>query len=75
MPYSLRKVPRKNCYRVTNKRSKKVFAKCTTKERGQKQLRLLRAIQNNKNFVPRGKIGGKRRSNTSAKNKTRKTNV
>jgi hypothetical protein len=52
-----------------------VFAKCTTKERGQKQLRLLRAIQNNKNFVPRGKMGGKSRSNTSAKNKTRKTNV
>ena len=52
MPYRLRKVSGKNCYRVLNKRSKKVFAKCTSRVKANKQLRLLRAIENNKNFVP-----------------------
>ena len=41
MPYRLRKVSGKNCYRVANKRTKKVFAKCTTRARANKQLRLL----------------------------------
>ena len=52
MPYSIRKVPKKPCYRVYNKKSKKVFAKCSTRENAQKQLRLLRALEFNKNFVP-----------------------
>ena len=51
MPYTMRKVPRKNCYRVKNRKSRKVFSKCTTKENATKQLRLLRAIQYNKDFV------------------------
>ena len=52
MPYSIRKVPKKPCYRVYNKKSKKVFAKCSTRENAKKQLRLLRALEFNKNFVP-----------------------
>ena len=52
MPYRLRKVSGKKCYRITNKKTKKVFAKCTTRAKAIRQLRLLRAIQNNKNFVP-----------------------
>jgi hypothetical protein len=52
MPYSIRKVPKKPCYRVYNKKSKKVFAKCSTRENAQKQVRLLRALEFNKNFVP-----------------------
>jgi hypothetical protein len=52
MPYRLRKVSGKKCYRVSNKRNKKVFAKCTTRKNALKQLRLLRAIENNKNFIP-----------------------
>lgn len=63
MPYTMRKVPGKNCYRVTktNKTrksksaSRRVFAKCSTKTNAVKQLRLLRAIQYNKNFVLRKK--------------------
>ena len=47
-----RKVRGKSCYRVSNKINKKVFAKCTTKKNAIKQMRLLRAIQNNKNFKP-----------------------
>ena len=53
MPYTLRKVRGKSCYRVSNRKTKRVFAKCSTKSRAKKQLNLLKAIQNNKNFVPR----------------------
>ena len=52
MPYSYRKVRGKSCYKVYNKRSKKVFSKCSTEANALKQMRLLRAIENNKKFVP-----------------------
>jgi hypothetical protein len=71
MPYQTRKIRGKNCYRVTKKsgknnrkslnknnksfKNKTVFSKCTTKEKADKQLRLLRALQYNKNFVFRPK--------------------
>lgn len=55
MPYSVRKVPNKKCYRVSNKKTKKVFSKCTSKKNAKKQMRLLRAIENNKNFIPNGR--------------------
>ena len=61
MPYTIRKVPRKNCYRVSKKYTKKskqakrgtrkVFAKCATRENAVKQMRLLRALEYNKNFT------------------------
>jgi hypothetical protein len=50
MPYRLRKVRGKKCYSVSNKRTKRVFSKCTTKNNAKKQLRLLRAIIYNKSF-------------------------
>jgi hypothetical protein len=52
MPHIMRKVKGKNCYSVSNKKTKKVFAKCTSKKNAIRQMRLLRAIENNKNFVP-----------------------
>jgi hypothetical protein len=63
MPYQSRKVRGKNCYKVfknVNKKTRKgtlrktqrVFAKCATAENAKKQMNLLRAIENNKNFVP-----------------------
>jgi len=52
MPYVLRKVKNKTCYSVFNKKTKRRFSKCTTKKNAQKQMRLLRAVQFNKNFVP-----------------------
>jgi hypothetical protein len=55
MPYRTRKVPNKKCYKVYNGKTKKVFAKCATKTNALKQLRLLRAIEFNKNFVPNNK--------------------
>jgi hypothetical protein len=63
MPYKTRKVANKRCYRVYNAKTRRVFAKCATAENAQKQLRLLRAIENNKNFVPNGRVRrGLRRS-------------
>jgi len=53
----MRKVSGKKCYRIMNTKTRKVFSKCTSKKKGKKQLRLLRAIQYNKDFVliPRAK--------------------
>ena len=53
MPYALRKVRGKDCYKVYNRKTKRVFAKCSTKLNATKQLRLLRAIHYNPKFVPR----------------------
>lgn len=52
MPYKTRKVRGKNCYKVYKPKDGKVFAKCTTKDKAKRQIRLLRAIQNNKTFRP-----------------------
>jgi hypothetical protein len=45
MPYTYRKVYRKKCYKVSNRLSKRVFSKCTTKKKALKQLRLLRYLE------------------------------
>jgi hypothetical protein len=70
MPYSVRRVRSGKCYRVMNTQNKRVFSKCTTKARAMKQLRLLRAIQYNKSFVPNSNLLRKR--SKSSKSKTRK---
>jgi hypothetical protein len=78
MPYKSRKVRNKNCYKVyKNDKTKKVFAKCSTKENAQRQMRLLRAIQNNKNFKPnaRRNMGGKSRKNKTLKKKGGRSNT
>ena len=51
MPYTIRKLPHKSCYRITNTKTKKVFARCSTKKNAESQLRLLRAMEYNKGFV------------------------
>lgn len=53
MPYATRKVKNKNCYKNYNKKTKQVYSKCTSKKNAMRQLRLLRAIEYNKEFVPR----------------------
>ena len=55
MPYSIRKVKGKPCYKVMNRNTKKRFSKCTTKSNAKSQVRLLNAIKYNKKFVPRNK--------------------
>jgi hypothetical protein len=52
MPYRTRKVRGKPCYRVTNKKNKRVFSKCTTADKAKRQMKLLRAIMYNKDFKP-----------------------
>ena len=52
MPYKMRKTRKRNCYTVYNAVTKRKFAKCATRENALKQLKLLRALQFNKNFVP-----------------------
>lgn len=67
MQYRLQYVPSKKCYSVRSKPMKrgirkkgkrytfknKIYAKCTTKSNATKQMRLLRAIKYNPNFVRR----------------------
>lgn len=50
MPYSIRKIPGKKCYRIKNTANKRVFAKCSSRKNAIKQLNLLRALQYNKTF-------------------------
>lgn len=40
----MRKTRRKNCFRVSNSKTRRVFSKCTTKKKAIRQLRLLRYI-------------------------------
>lgn len=61
MPYTIRKIPNKQCYRVSNSKSKKVFSKCASKENAQKQMKLLRGLQYNKTFRQQVKTGSRRR--------------
>lgn len=66
MPYTIRKMPDQNCYRLakpaTKTTKRRVFAKCTTLANAKAQLRLLNALKYGKNFVPRGSQGGSRRT-------------
>jgi hypothetical protein len=56
MPYRLQYIPSKRCYSVRRKKKRKnqkktrIFSKCTTKEKAQKQIRLLTAVKYNKKF-------------------------
>lgn len=65
MPYASRKVKNRNCYKNYNKKTKRVYSKCASKKNATRQLRLLRAIEYNKDFVPR-------KSPRSSKNKIQK---
>ena len=52
MPYKIRYSRKKKCYSVINKKTKRVFSKCTSKKNATKQSRLLRAIMFNPDFIP-----------------------
>lgn len=60
MNYKSRKVNNKNCYSVYNKQTKRKFSKCSTKKNAIRQLRLLRALLYNKNFVPNSRYTRKK---------------
>jgi hypothetical protein len=46
----MRKVSKKPCYYVKNKKSRRIMAKCTTKKKAVSQMRLLQGIKFNKKF-------------------------
>jgi hypothetical protein len=50
MPYAVRKMPNRNCYKVFNKNTKKIYSKCASRVNAQKQLSLLRGIKYNPIF-------------------------
>ena len=64
MPYTIRKVRNKNCYSVKTTKSKRVLAKCTTKDKAKKQIRLLRAMEVNKDFARKVRATRKRRTSS-----------
>jgi len=66
MPYGIRKLSNKNCFKVFNKKTKKVFSKCSSLENAGKQLKLLRAIKYNKNFIPYGRGSRRNRGRNSS---------
>lgn len=55
MAYIIRKVRNKDGYKVSNKITKKVYAKCTSHENAKNQVRLLNAIEHNSNFKLRNR--------------------
>lgn len=44
MPYTIRKLPRKDLYRVINSQTGQVHSAATTKPKAEAQVRLLRSI-------------------------------
>lgn len=67
MPYTIKrkKLKSKVCFSVVGSKSRRVFSKCTTLTKAKKQIRLLRAIEMNPKFVPRGTM--KNRSMSKSK--------
>lgn len=59
MPYGIRKT-RKGCYSVYNKKTRRVFSKCTSKKKANQQSKLLRALMFNPNFKANPKPGRRR---------------
>lgn len=48
MPYSIRKVRNKNCYRVKNKETGEIKTKCSTLNKAKAQVRLLERLDKKK---------------------------
>ena len=59
MPFTIRKLPNSNKYRVTNKKTGVVHSKATTKKKAEAQVRLMLAIDNNPKF--KAKIKNKKK--------------
>jgi len=38
-PYRLRKSRKNICYRVKNRKTQRIFSKCTTKKKGERQIK------------------------------------
>ncbi len=62
MPYTIRKVRNKDCYKVVNKINDRIHAKCSTLENAKKQKRLLDAIDHGFKLGKSSKKRTKKRS-------------
>jgi hypothetical protein len=51
MPYKMRKIINKPCYKVYNTKTKRIFSKCSSFYNAKRQIKLLSAIRYNKSFV------------------------
>lgn len=45
MPYKIKKVKNKNCYKVFNSKTGKIHSKCSTKKKADAQVRLLESLE------------------------------
>lgn len=70
MPYTIRKVRNKDCYKVVNKINDRIHAKCSTLENAKKQKRLLEAIDHG--FKPKKRYKKKMSKKRSVKKKMSK---
>ena len=50
MPYKIRKVRNQSCYKVYNAVKRKVYAKCSTRDNAEKQVRFLNAFKYSAKF-------------------------
>lgn len=71
MPYEIKKVKNKTCYKLINKKNKHIFSKCSSLKNVKNQMRLLNAIKYNKKFKPYLKT----KKNKINLRKTKKFNV
>lgn len=62
MPYTTRKVRNKKCYTNYNKKTHQVFSKCTSKKNALKQIRLLKALDNDPTFYKKLRSTRRRRN-------------
>ena len=67
MPYTIRKVNRRNCYRVMNKYSKRIMSKCTSLAKAKRQRRLLNGIHYNKSFAKKLRKTKKRKKSRKSR--------
>ena len=70
MPYNIRKVSGKNCYKVVNKDNGRIHAKCTSLKKAKSQLRLLYGIDSG--WKPRRIAQSHRKSKMSKRRLVRK---
>ncbi len=53
MPYQIRKLPNRNCFRVKNTETGRIYSECTSRKKAEAQVKLLRAIDHGFKPKPR----------------------
>ena len=72
MPYKIRKVRNKSCYKLYQASTKKVYSKCSTMKNAKSQFRLLTALKYNpkfrKNYTKKYRKSSRTTSRTPSRN-------